>query len=136
MAKKSGMSIGPDSILQACVAVFFIVAGILGIQAYNSNLSGVMRFLGRHDTLTIVVAIVELVIGIVLGLAFFVRIPSSIAGILALVFPVLWAVWIVLAWFGRDAFKPDFLSWLNGFVRDLIILVALWISSRRLGGGN
>ncbi|HUX39402.1 MAG TPA: hypothetical protein VMV44_15990 [Rectinemataceae bacterium] len=132
MAKKTSAAIGLEGILQACVAVFFIVAGIIGIQGYNSNLSGVMRFLGRNDTLAIVAAVVELLIGIVLLLAFVVTFPSGIGGILAIAFPILWALWMILSWFGHDVFKPSLLPWLYGFVRDLIILVSLWIASKNL----
>lgn len=136
MARKSGMAVGLETLLQAVVAVFFIAAGIIGIQGYNSTLSGVMRFFGRHDTVTVVAAVVELVIGVVLALAFVVRFPKALAGILGLAFPILWAVWMVLAWFGKDAFKPDFFSWLYGFARDLVVLLGLWIASLRLGGAD
>lgn len=136
MGKKVGMESAPGMAMQALVAIFFIVAGIIGVQGYNSTVSGIARFFGRNDALAIVVAVVEIAVGAILALGFVVKIPKGIGGILALIFPILWAIWVILQWFGRDAFKPDFATWLFGFSRDLVILVALWIASLRLGASD
>ncbi|HVP17515.1 MAG TPA: hypothetical protein VMU36_00860 [Spirochaetia bacterium] len=38
---------------------------------------------------------------------------------------------IVIAVFAEDAFRPDFVIWLNRLSADVIILLGLWLINRR-----
>lgn len=124
-------------VTQIIVAVFLFTLGIVGIMHWNSNLSqftrGVNRlFGGRNNPFNLVVAIIEMAAGVVVAGALFVTVKNRLIYVLTLIVAILWVVEILITFFFNDtAFKPDFVTWLNQLLANVIILIALWLVNRR-----
>ncbi len=122
--------------LQAAVSAFFVLVGLVAIVNYNSDLSRfgrsvVRTFGGSNDPVSLIIAILAVVAGLILlgGLVF--RIESRVmyaAGLGAFVF---WSLRILYVFFLNDAFKPDLLIWLAQLSPDAIVLAALWLIARK-----
>jgi hypothetical protein len=137
MAKSKAKSLGDASlILQIALVLFLITLGIVGLTEYNSNLNqlgrSLNRLIGRADNpINLIVAIAELVAGILIGLALFVPLEKRIVWIACLIIAILWIIKILWVFVFNNAFEPDFIVWLNALSADLIVLVGLWITGRR-----
>lgn len=132
MAKKSRLSFTSEFFLQLALGVFFLMLGIMGLDSHNSKLSEFARFLGRDDTLRLVMSIVELLMGGVLVLGLFLPMPAGFSKILAIALFVLWALYIVVTYFlnGRIG-EPTTTAWLYNVSWTAIILVALWVVGKK-----
>jgi hypothetical protein len=123
-------------VLQIVVAVFLITLGLSGLINYDSGLSrfgrDVNRLFGRaNDPFNVIVAVVELIAGILLAAALFVPVRTRWLYWTTLVIAIVWAVWIVLDLFINGIFEPVFLRWLNQLAQSLIMLLALWLINRK-----
>jgi len=122
--------------LQASVSAFFVLVGLAAIVNYNSDLnrfgrSVVRTFGGSNDPISLIIAILAVVAGLILlgGLVF--RIESRVmyaAGMGAL---ILWSLRILYVFFLNDVFKPDLLVWLAQLSPHAIVLAALWLIARK-----
>ena len=136
MAKKS-TSFEVLTLTQIVVALYLFTLGIVGIMHWNSDLSQLGRsvnhlFGGRSNPFNLIVAIVEIAAGVVVGGALLVSLKSRVVYLLTLVVAILWVIEILIRYFFNDnAFQPDFLSWLNQVLVNLIVLIALWMVNRR-----
>ncbi len=138
MARKN---VGLDSgstlfVLQIVVAAFLITLGLVGLIHWNSDPArfgrGLTRaFGGSNSPFSLVVAIAELAAGIIVLAGTFARVRSGLLYAATLVIAILWAVQIVVSFFARDIFEPDFWIWLNRLAMDLIVLLALWLLNRK-----
>jgi hypothetical protein len=131
MAKRSSSVLDSGFFLQLCLGLFFLVLGIMGLGNYNSKLSEVARFLGRDDSLRIVAAIIELVMGALLLLGPFLNVSSGLARIFSIALFALWALYILYYFVFNDLFKPDFVPWLYEVAWRLVVLTALWIVGKK-----
>lgn len=136
MAKKV-VKFDTIGITQIIVAVFLFTLGLVGIMHWNSDLSqftrGVNRlFGGRSNPFNLVVAIIEMAAGVVVAGALFVTVKNRLIYTLTLIVAILWVIEILITFFFNDtAFKPDFVTWLNQLLANVIILIALWLVNRR-----
>jgi len=122
-------------VLQIVVAVFLITAGLMVMVGWNWNPSrfeqAVTRAIGRqHNPVNLVVAIVELVAGVLLAAALFVPVRIRWLYWTTLVIAIVWIIQIVLARFVYSDFDP-FLKWLNALAGDVVLLLALWLINRK-----
>lgn len=131
MAKRAAPVLDSGFFLQLALGLFFVMLGVSGLTSYNSKLSEFARLFGRNDGLNLVLAVVELVMGIVLVLGLFVAMPRNLAGTLALVLFGLWALYIVMRFVTRDFMEPNFVTWTYNLSWHLVILVSLWVVGRR-----
>lgn len=138
MAKTRARSSGFDAtlLIQIALVLFLITLGIVGLTEYNSRLSelgrSLNRLFGRADNpVNLIVAIAELVAGIIIGLALFVPIERRVIWVCCIVIVILWIINILFVFFFNNTFAPDFAIWLNGLSADLIILAALWLVTQR-----
>jgi len=123
-------------ILQILVAVFLFTLGLMGLVDYDSGWSRLGRdinrvFGGANDPFTVIVAVVELVAGVLLAAALFVPVSTRWLYWTTLVIAIVWAVRIVLFLFVSRIFEPTFLAWLNQLAADCILLLALWMINRK-----
>jgi uncharacterized membrane protein YphA (DoxX/SURF4 family) len=123
-------------VLQIVVAAFLITLGLVGLIHWNSDPSrfgrGLTRaFGGTNNPFSLIVAIVELVAGLIVLAGAFARVRGRLLFAATLVIAILWAVQIVISFFARDIFEPDFWIWLNRLAMDLIVLLALWLLNRK-----
>jgi len=135
MAKRS-VSFDAITVMQIVVAVFLFTLGLIGLVDWNSSLAqfgrSVNRFFGRADNpLNLIVAVVEMAAGAIVFIALFITVANRLIYVLTLIIAILWVVEIIVAFFGQDPFKPDFLVWLNRFAADVIILLSLWLINRK-----
>ncbi|MGD0724776.1 MAG: hypothetical protein ABSB63_04360 [Spirochaetia bacterium] len=119
-------------LMQIAVVLFLISLGIVGIMYYSSRLGewgrSIDRFFGRpSNPVNIIVAVAELVAGIIIGFALFVPVPGRAAWISGLVMVIIWIVKILWTYVLNGIFEPTFIVWLNGLSVALIVLVGLWI---------
>jgi hypothetical protein len=135
MAKRTA-AFDAVSVIQIVVAIFLVTLGLIGIIDWNSNLSqfgrGLNRLFGRaNDPFNIIVAILELVSGVIVFAALFISMRSRLLYVLTLVIAIFWVIEIIIAFFAQTVFQPDFLVWLNGLSKEVIILLVLWIINRK-----
>ncbi len=109
MAKKRA-SFDVVLVIQIVLAVFLISLGIAGINDWNSNANqfsrGVTRFFGgTSNPFNLVVAICELVAGVIVLAGVFVAGQARLLFAATLVISILWAVLIVITFFTQDAFQ-------------------------------
>jgi hypothetical protein len=131
MARKRGFSLTSVFFLQLCLGVFFLMLGIIGLGHYDSKLSELARFFGRDDTLSVVMSVVEIVMGSILAIGLFVPVPRNVAKIFSLVLFALWALYILLNFFLEKSFlEPTKAVWLYNVSWRALILVSLWVVGR------
>lgn len=123
-------------VLQIVVAGFLITLGLVGLIHWDSDPArfgrGLTRaFGGSNSHMALIVAIVELLAGIVVLAGVFTRVRGGLLSAATLVIAILWAIQIIVSFFARDIFEPDFWIWLNRLAMDLIVLLALWLINRK-----
>ena len=136
MAKSKAAAVDVITILQIVVAVFLITLGLMGIIHYNSDLAqfgrGLSKVFGRtNNPMNIIVAIVELVAGVIVFAGFFLAVKSKLLYTATLVIAVFWIIQIIISFFASNFAEPDFIVWLNRLAADLVVLLSLWIINRR-----
>jgi hypothetical protein len=132
MSKRSGFSVSSSLLLQLCLGAFFLMLGIMGLGDYNSKLSEVARFFGRDDTLRIVMAVIEIIMGGILILGLVVTVSGGIAKVFSLALFALWALYMFMNFFMNKAFlEPSAVVWLYNFSWHAVILVSLWMVGRK-----
>jgi hypothetical protein len=131
MAKRSGLTIGSMFFLQLALGAFFLVLGISNLTNYDSGLSELRRAFGKNDTLALVTAIAEIVMGAVLVLGLFMSVSADLTKFFGVCLFVLWAVYMFLAFIVQDFLEPSFITWLYRLSWHSVILISLWIVGRR-----
>ena len=124
------------TILQIVVAVFLVTLGLIAIIHFNSNLArfgrGMNKLFGRaNDPLNLVVAIVEIVAGVIVFAGVFFTVQSKLLYGATLVIAILWIIQIILGFFASNFAEPDLIVWLNRLAADLIVLLSLWLVNRK-----
>jgi uncharacterized membrane protein YphA (DoxX/SURF4 family) len=123
-------------VLQIVVAAYLITLGLLGIIHWESGGAQFARSLtrafgGSNNPLNLIVAIVELAAGAIVLLGLFTSVRSGLQAAATLVIAILWVIQIIIVFFARDIFEPEFLVWANRLAADLIVLLALWLINRK-----
>ena len=120
-------------LLILAISVFFITTGVLGLIDYDSTLNQISRAFNDlfkvkdNRTLTVVVALVQIAVGILLLLDIFSIFKTNVRIIIRLIIFILWAVFMFMTHIANNFLEPNFLKWLQPFSRDLIILASLWL---------
>jgi hypothetical protein len=133
---RSRASVDVVTILQIVVAVFLITLGLITIIHYNSDMArlgrGMNKLFGRSgDPLNLVVAIVEIVAGVIVFAGVFFAVRSRLLYGATLVIAILWIIQIILSFFASNFAEPDFIVWLNRLAADLVVLLSLWLINRK-----
>jgi uncharacterized membrane protein YphA (DoxX/SURF4 family) len=137
MARRNVFDIGTTIfILQIVVAAYLITLGLLGIIYWQSGGAQFVRdlnraFGGSNNPFSLIVAIVELAAGVIVALGLFTSVRSGLLAAATLVIAILWVIQIIIVFFARNIFEPEFLVWLNRLAADLIVLLALWLINRK-----
>jgi uncharacterized membrane protein YphA (DoxX/SURF4 family) len=137
MARRSVFDTGTTVfILQIVVAAYLITLGLLGIIYWQSGGAQFVRdlnraFGGSNNPFSLIVAIVELAAGAIVLLGLFISVRSGLLAGATLVIAILWVIQIIIVFFARNIFEPDFLVWLNRLAADLIVLLGLWLINRK-----
>ena len=134
MRKYSGNSFDSTFFLQLSLGVFFIVLGILGLTQYSSKTSEVMRFFGKNNVMTLVVAIIQLLSGAVLAAGLFMSVNSGFAQLLSIAIFALWAFSMLMTLVVNGFLRPDLLAWLYKAAWNSVVLASLWIVGRKYMG--
>lgn len=134
MARKT--SIDPGFWMQLMVGLFLVTLGLSGVLQYDSGVSRLGRSLnqmfgGSNNPLGVIIAVVEVVAGAIVVAGLFITIRGKGLYLLTLVIVILWLVQIVYVFVINNLFEPDFLVWLNRLSVDMVMLVALWMVSRK-----
>jgi len=133
---RSRASVDLITILQIVVAVFLVTLGLIAIIHYNADLArfgrGMNRLFGRsNDPLNLVVAIVEVVAGVIVFAGVFFAVQSKLLYSATLVIAILWIIQIILSFFASNFAEPDLVIWLNRLAADVIVLLSLWLINRK-----
>lgn len=120
-------------ILTLAVGCMLAVSGIYALQgkaAGDLAIKGLQSiFDGSAESIIITVfGVIELLAGIFIILKCFIGDRmGSFGNIISLIVVIVWVVVIVLADIVAGIGKPNFLSWLLQFSKDLIIFGAIWV---------
>lgn len=133
---RSRSSLDLVTILQIVVAAFLITLGLMAVIHYDSDLArlgrGMNRMFGRSgDPLNLVVAIAEIVAGVIVFAGVFFAVQSRLLYGATLVIAILWIIQIILSFFASNFAQPDLIVWINRLAADLIVLLALWLINRK-----
>jgi hypothetical protein len=133
---RSKASVDVVTILQIVVAVFLITLGLIAIIHYNSDLArfgrGMNKLFGRaNNPMNLVVAIVEIIAGVIVFAGVFFAVQSKLLYGATLVIAILWIIQIILSFFASNFAEPDFFIWLNRLAADLVVLLSLWLINRK-----
>jgi hypothetical protein len=133
---RSRSSLDLVTILQIVVAAFLVTLGLIFIIHYDSNLAGLGRGMNRlfgraGDPLNLVVAIVEIVAGVIVFAGVFFAVQSRLLYGATLVIAILWIIQIILSFFASNFAEPNVVVWINRLAADLIVLLALWLINRK-----
>jgi uncharacterized membrane protein YphA (DoxX/SURF4 family) len=131
MVKKIGSMNVPVFFLQLCLGVFFLVLGISNLTNYNTDWNALRRAFGSNQTLAMIMAVVEIVMGALLVLGLFITLSDDVTKVLGFVLFVLWGLYMVVSFVVNDLLKPDFLTWLYRVSWNAVILVSIWLVGRR-----
>jgi hypothetical protein len=131
MTKKIGSLAVPTFFLQLSLGVFFLVLGVSNLTNYNNDWNALKRAFGSNQTLALIMAVIEIVMGALLVLGLFITLSDDVTKILGLVLFVLWGLYIVVSFIVNDFLKPDFLTWLYRLAWNSVILVSIWIVGKR-----
>jgi len=137
MARKNFFDQGTTLfVMQIVVAAYLILLGLLGIVYWNSAAAqfgrGLHQAFGRSVyPVNLILSIVELAAGVIVLLGLFAALRRDLLFVTTLVIAIIWAVLIVVNFFGRGSFGPNFLVWLSRLAADLIVLLALWLINRK-----
>lgn len=120
---------GTTFFLQLFVAIFFIASAIVVLADYGSAgdkiINGMNKLFGQSSALTTVIAIVELIVGIILFMELFIPLPSKAVFIAILAILVLWGINIIMIYIVNDLLKPNFFVWLKEISLQLIVFAGL-----------
>ena len=123
-------------VLQIVVAVFLFTLGLMVLVRYDSDMSRLGRDLNRlfgraNDPFNVILAVVEIVAGILVLAALFVPVKTRWLYWTTLVIAIAWVVRIILVHFVDSIFEPSFLTWLYYLSVDGILLLSLWLINRK-----
>jgi hypothetical protein len=123
-------------VLQIVVAVFLVAIGLSVLIYADTGWTRLGRdvhhWFGRtNDPFNVIVAVVELLAGVLLFAALFVPVKTRWLYWTTLVIAIVWAIWIFLDLFVNRIFEPTFFSWLKWLAADFIQLLALWLINRK-----
>jgi uncharacterized membrane protein YphA (DoxX/SURF4 family) len=126
----------PLVILQLVVGVFLAALGLSELVEYNSELNQFARsisraFGGSGSVLPVIVALVELVAGVLLVAGLFTPVPAAAVFWTSIIVAVLWIVRVLIGYVFNEPFEPTFLVWLVGFTRELILGLVIWMVGRQ-----
>jgi high-affinity K+ transport system ATPase subunit B len=90
------------------------------------------KLFGRaNDPLNLVVAIAEIVAGVIVFAGVFFAVQSRLLYGATLVIAILWIIQIILSFFASNFAEPDLVVWINRLAADLIVLLSLWLINRK-----
>ena len=133
---RRALSFDAVSAIRIVVALFLFTLGLIGIIDWNSGMAQFGRSMNRlfgtgNNPLNIIVAVMEMVAGVIVFAGLFVNVRSRLVYWLTMIIAILWVVEIFIGFFAQGPFEPDFLIWLNRLCADVIILLALWLANRK-----
>jgi uncharacterized membrane protein YphA (DoxX/SURF4 family) len=131
MVKKIGSLAVSIFFLQLCLGVFFLILGVSNLTNYNSDWSQLTRVFRGNDSLAVVMAVVEIVMGAILILGLFLSASKDMTKLTGIALFVLWGLYMVVAFIVQDFLKPNFLTWLYRVAWNSVILISLWIVGER-----
>ncbi len=132
--KKTTVNPTPRFFLQLSVAAYFLLYGLVGIAYYDSGISSAWNralFGGRYDALSLVIAILTLIAGVILLIGLFLKLEPNLLYTAGLGIFIFWAVRILYVFLVRNLLVPNFLVWLEQLALDLVVLAAVWLVTRR-----
>ncbi len=127
---------GPSIVMQILVAVYLVSLGIISITAYNAPTSELARSLSRllgtkANAFDLVVAIAEIVAGVIIFLGLFPVVSERLIYFSAIIIALLWVVRIVYYYVAQGLLEPNTVTWLNRISLDLIVATGLWVVASR-----
>jgi len=126
MSSSKPSFIEPIGLLQLALGLFFGITGLFFLLNYDSAGAQLMRAFGSNNALNLIIAIIELAVGIIFIVGLFIPVPSKVIFLSGLAMLIIWAIIIIINYFINGFLAPKFLSWLQKLSLDLIILGTIW----------
>ena len=117
-------------LIQLFIGIFLTASALIFLTGYTDTGSeiarGIGKMFGKNSTLALVVAIFELISGILLLANLFIGSgPKWMYFALIVVF-IFWAINIISVYFVDGFLKPGFMVWLRDISLHLVVLSGLW----------
>ena len=115
-------------LIQLFIGIFLTASALLFLTNSSGSeiVSGISRLVGRNNTIGVVVAIVELISGIVLLVGLFIGAKPKIMFLVSLVVFILWTINILTSYFFSGFLQPSFIAWIKNLSLYLIVLSGIW----------
>jgi len=119
-------------VLQILTALLLVTFGLDALTGYNSTGAELMRtvnkaFGGSNNILPIIFAVIEIVVGALLILEFFIPVTTRFVFIGMILICVVWIVTIVMNFISSNFLEPNLISWLRELSVQLILLTCFWL---------
>ncbi|MFW6363731.1 MAG: hypothetical protein ACOC0D_07805 [Spirochaeta sp.] len=120
-------------LLQLSLGIMFSVLGIAGLSGATAGASGIIHeldslFGGSQGVFAVVIAVIQLVAGVLLLLSLFGMIKENITQVLLLLILVLWAIELVLQFvMGGRFLQPNVLTWLGNIAPYMVIFAGILV---------
>jgi uncharacterized membrane protein YphA (DoxX/SURF4 family) len=120
------------AILQVLVALLLLTFGIDALTAHNSAGQEFVRsvnraFGGNNNIVPLIIAVLEIVVGALLLMEFFVPVATKFVFIGMVIICIVWIISIIMPFFMNRFLDPNFISWLRDLSVELVLLTCFWL---------
>jgi len=113
-------------LIQLFIGIFLITTGLLFLTGNSEVARGISKMFGKNSTWGLIVAIIELISGIILLIGLFIGAQPKWMFLACAVIFILWSINILSGYFFNGFVKPNFMVWLRDLSLHLVVLSGLW----------
>ena len=117
-------------LIQLFIGIFFTASALIVLTG-NSGVAneiarGIGKMFGRNNTWGFIIAVIQLISGILLLLNLFITTQPKLMFFASLIIFILWALNIFAIYFIDGFAKPNFMVWIRDLALQLVVLSGLW----------
>ena len=112
-------------LIQLFIGIFLLASGILYLTGSHEVTRGLAKAFGKNTTWPTVIAVVELISGIILLAGLFIGGQKWMFLACVVIF-VIWSINILSGFVFNNFLKPNFFAWLKEISLYLVVLSGLW----------
>ena len=113
-------------LIQLFIGIFLVASGILYLTGSSEVARGLAKAFGKNTTWTTVLAVVELISGIILLAGLFIGAQVKWMFLACLVIFIIWSINILSGFVFNGFLKPNFFAWLKDISLYLVVLSGLF----------
>ena len=113
-------------LIQLFIGIFLLASGLLFLTGNSEVAKGLSKMVGKNNTWALIIAIVELISGIILLVGLFVGAQPKWMFLACAIIFILWSINILSGFFFNGFVKPNFMVWIRNLSLQLVVLSGLW----------